>query len=96
MLKELIAAALRGLIKELAINPRNLRIVALLDHEEHLLARIDTTTMRDLLNRPAQHRVLRVKLGNIAYDIDLGGNTNQRPRRHARFGQAPKQRGDHG
>lgn len=89
MLKELIAAALRGLLRELAINPRNLRIIAVMDDEESTLARLDATSMGELLNKPARKRILRVKLGNISYDIDLGSNT-ARGRRAIR---APKQRG---
>lgn len=72
MLKEILTAAIAGIAKQLAINPRNLRVLVLLDGDENTLARIDATTIRDLLRRRAARRVLRVKLGNIAYDIDLG------------------------
>lgn len=90
MLKQLITLALKGLARELAINPRNIRIQAVLDEEEHLLAKIDATTLQDLLRRAARKRVLRIRMGNVAYDIDLGSATG--PDRE-RLGSAPRQRG---
>lgn len=81
MVKELLTAALRGLAQQLAINPRNLRVLVVLDDDERTLARIDATTMRELLNEPARTRVLRFKLGNIAYDVDLGGTAGRRSKR---------------
>jgi len=93
MLKQLVTMALRGLVRELAINPRNIRLVALLDDEEHLLAKLDATTLQDLLRRAARKRVLRIWLGKVAYDIDLGPAVGAGRRR---MGQAPRQRGyDH-
>jgi len=81
MVKELLTAALKGLAQQLAINPRNLRVLVLLDDEERTLARIDAVSMRELLNAPAQRRVLRFKLGNIAYDVDLGAVAGRRKSR---------------
>lgn len=72
MVKEILAGAIKGMARQLAINPRNLRVLVLLDEEENTLARIDATTFRDLLRQQAHRRVLRIKLGNVAYDIDLG------------------------
>lgn len=72
MLRHLLGAALRGLADQLAINPRNLRLTVLLDDEENLLARVDAATVADLLNRAASKRVLRVKLGQVMFDFDLG------------------------
>lgn len=94
MLKELLAAAIRGLARELAINPRNLRVLALLDDEEHLLLRLDAHTLKDLLSRAARKRILRFKLGNVMYDVDLGATTGDRTRRT--LGSAPRQRGSRG
>lgn len=88
MWRALFEATIRGLARELAMNPRNLRIEAIIDGEENLLARIDAAVMKDVLNR-AGSRVLRIRLGNVAYDIDLG--TRQRPRSSVTSG--PKQRG---
>lgn len=81
MLKEILTAAIKGLAQQLAINPRNLRVVVVLDDDERLLARVDATTVRELLNEPAARRVLRFKLGNIAYDVDLGGTAGRRAKR---------------
>lgn len=78
MLKEILTAAVKGLAQQLAINPRNLRVLVLLDGEENTLARVDATTVRDLLRQQASQRVLRIKLGNIAYDIDLGATGRSR------------------
>lgn len=72
MLKEILTGLIKSVAQQLAINPRNLRVMVLLDDEENTLARIDATTFRDLLRRRAVRRVLRLKLGNVAYDIDLG------------------------
>lgn len=72
MLKEILTGLIKSVAQQLAINPRNLRVMVLLDDEENTLARIDATTFRDLLRRRAARRVLRLKLGNVAYDIDLG------------------------
>lgn len=87
MVKELLTAAIRGLAQQLAINPRNLRIVVVLDDDERTLARIDAMTVRELLNEPASRRVLRLKLGNVAYDVDLGGNAGRRTKRVTRVRQ---------
>ena len=78
MLKEILTAAVKGLAQQLAINPRNLRVLVVLDDEENTLARIDATSVRDLLRRRAGKRVLRLKLGNVAYDIDLGSTATSR------------------
>ena len=94
MLKQLLTLALKGLARELAINPRNIRLVALLDDEEHLLMKLDATTLRDLLRRAARKRVLRVWMGKVAYDIDLGGASGPE-RSRERIG-APRQRGYRG
>ena len=93
MLRELLAAAIRGLARELAINPRNLRVMVLLDEEEHLLLRLDAQALRDLLRRAARRRVLRFKLGNVMYDVDLGAASG--PERRS-IGSAPRQRGSRG
>lgn len=88
MWRALFEATIKGLARELAMNPRNLRLEAIIDGEENLLARIDASVMRDILNR-AGSRILRVRLGNVAYDIDLG--TRDRPRGGKI--SSPKQRG---
>lgn len=87
MLKELLTAAVKGLANQLAINPRNLRLLVLLDGEEHTAARIDAHTISDLLRSPARKRILRVKLGNLAYDIDLGSNAGRADRAPKRVRQ---------
>lgn len=87
MVKELLTAAIKGLAQQLAINPRNLRVLVVLDDDERTLARIDATTVRELLNEPARRRVLRFKLGNIAYDVDLGSTAGRRAPRMTRVRQ---------
>ena len=72
MVKEILAGLIKSDAQQFDINPRNLRVLVLLDEEESTLARIDASTFRDLLRQQASRRVLRVKLGNVAYDIDLG------------------------
>lgn len=88
LFKDILFSAIQGVAKELAINPRDIRFLAVIDEEEHLLARIDAHTVRDLLNRAAQMRVLRVQVGKIAYNIDLGSRRVSRGTI-----SAPKQRG---
>lgn len=94
MLKEILTMALRGIARDLAINPRNLRVSAILDDEEALLARVDAKSMGDLLRKPARKRVLRFRLGNVAYDVDLGATPGTRMKQRMRRFTKVRQRGD--
>lgn len=88
----IIASAVRGVLRELAINPRDVRLICVLDDGEHLLARMDGLTLHQLLARASKKRVLRLKLGNVLYDFSLGPKGESRGKR--RVVGAPRQRGD--
>lgn len=90
MLWELLTMGLRGMVRELEINPRDIRIDMLLDSEQATLARIDAKAVRDLLRRAAHRRTLRVSVGKLAYDIDLG----RREESPSRSASSVRQRGD--
>lgn len=78
MFKPLLSAALRGMAQQLAINPRDVRLLLTLDGEESLLAKIDGATLADLLNRQADSRYLRIKIGQLAFDFELGARAGSR------------------
>jgi len=87
--KELIAAAARGLLRELSVNPRDLRIQCELDGQTHVLAKLDARSLQDLLAQSAHQRKLQLKLGNLVYEIALPSAG----KRSRTVGRAPKQRG---
>lgn len=84
---EILAAGFRGLLRELAINPRDLRIQAVLDGETHLLVRLDASTLKELMRRVARKRSLQLKFGNLIYEVEIGSSYTPP------FPKAPKQRG---
>lgn len=95
MLKEILTMAIRGAIKGLAINPRDIRIDAVIDESSTTLAKIDAQTIGELLNVAAEKRALRLKVGAISYDIDLGSKTGT-TRKHRGTPPAQNRDGDDG
>ena len=81
------SGALKGIMRELSINPRDIRLVCELDDIEHLLARVDAASIRDLLSRPAKKRKFVIRVGSVRYEVDLPA------RGGPAVGAAPKQRG---
>jgi len=85
----MFAPLIRRLVEQLEINPRDLRVEAVIDEEVHTIASVDARQVSDLLWRRAGKRCLRFRFGRISYEVDLG----PRVRGRSRSLSAPRQRG---
>ncbi len=72
MFKVMIAAAISGIMQQLHMNPRNVRLYFINDEGEHIIARIDAKEVQRLMTRSRKRRALRIQMGDVAYEIELG------------------------